>query len=49
MSDPTELVRRGHADGGAYRRWIAEAGLTVESEEFVPEGQSGHQLFWALR
>jgi hypothetical protein len=24
-------------------------GLGIESEEFVPEGDSGHQLFWAQR
>jgi 2-polyprenyl-3-methyl-5-hydroxy-6-metoxy-1,4-benzoquinol methylase len=36
-----------HADTDTYRRWIAQAGLLVESEEFVPENDSGHQLFWA--
>jgi SAM-dependent methyltransferase len=38
-----------HADAATYRRWITEAGLTVEREEFVPEGESGHALFWARR
>jgi len=38
-----------HADAATYRRWIAEAGLTVEREEFAPEGESGHALFWARR
>ncbi|HZD96686.1 MAG TPA: class I SAM-dependent methyltransferase, partial [Micromonosporaceae bacterium] len=36
-----------HADAATYRRWLAGAGLRIESEEFVPEGDSGHQLFWA--
>ena len=30
---------------GTYRSWITQAGLTVEQEEFVPEGDSGHALF----
>jgi SAM-dependent methyltransferase len=38
-----------HADAGTYRGWITEAGMRVESEAFVPEGGSGHQLFWARR
>jgi 2-polyprenyl-3-methyl-5-hydroxy-6-metoxy-1,4-benzoquinol methylase len=38
-----------HADADTYRRWIIQAGLLIESEEFVPEGDSGHQLFWARR
>jgi SAM-dependent methyltransferase len=37
------------ADPDTYRRWIVQAGLLVESEEFVAEGDSGHQLFWARR
>ena len=36
-----------HADTATYRTWIAEAGLTVVSETFVPEGTGGHTLFWA--
>jgi SAM-dependent methyltransferase len=36
-----------HADAATYRRWFAEAGLTVEQDEFVPEGNSGHQLLLA--
>jgi SAM-dependent methyltransferase len=35
------------ADAGTYRSWISQAGLTVEQEAFVPEGDSGHALFWA--
>ena len=38
-----------HADADAYRGWILDAGLTIESEEHVPEGDSGHQLSWARR
>jgi SAM-dependent methyltransferase len=38
-----------HADAGTHRGWIEAGGLTVEQEEFVPEGDSGHVLFWARR
>jgi 2-polyprenyl-3-methyl-5-hydroxy-6-metoxy-1,4-benzoquinol methylase len=38
-----------HTDAATYRRWIIQAGMRIESEEFVPEGDSGHQLFWAQR
>lgn len=38
-----------HADAATYRGWITDAGLRVEAEAFVPEGDGGHQLFWALR
>jgi 2-polyprenyl-3-methyl-5-hydroxy-6-metoxy-1,4-benzoquinol methylase len=36
-----------HADAATYRRWITEAGLHIESDAFIPEATSGHQLFWA--
>lgn len=36
-----------HADAAAYRLWIQDAGLTVEIEEFVPEGDGGHTFFGA--
>jgi SAM-dependent methyltransferase len=37
------------SDPGAdvHRGWLAAAGLVVERDEFVPEGDSGHQLFLA--
>jgi 2-polyprenyl-3-methyl-5-hydroxy-6-metoxy-1,4-benzoquinol methylase len=38
-----------HADAATNRAWITNAGLAVEHEEFVPEGSSGHTLFWARR
>ena len=38
-----------HADAKTYRRWLEEAGFEVLSEEFVPEGDVGHQLFYAKR
>ncbi|MBL1118990.1 class I SAM-dependent methyltransferase [Streptomyces sp. 110] len=38
-----------HADAATYRDWLTRAGLTVEGEEFVPEGDGGHALFWARR
>jgi hypothetical protein len=36
-----------HANVATYRRWLGEAGCQVVAEEFVPEGSSGHSLFWA--
>ena len=38
-----------HADVATYRSWIAAAGLSIDREEFVPEGDGGHALFWARR
>lgn len=38
-----------HADSDTYRRWITDAGLRVDAEEFIPEGTDGHTLFWAQR
>jgi ubiquinone/menaquinone biosynthesis C-methylase UbiE len=35
-----------HPDADTYRSWLVEAGLHVDSSEFVPEGAGGHQLFW---
>ncbi|WP_042377390.1 hypothetical protein [Streptacidiphilus melanogenes] len=29
--------------------WLVRAGLDVVLEEFVPEGDTGHVLFWARR
>ncbi|GAA0939782.1 class I SAM-dependent methyltransferase [Nonomuraea longicatena] len=37
------------ADAATYHRWIGEAGLRVTAQEFVPEGDSGHALFWARK
>ncbi len=38
-----------HADVATYRSWISQASLSIEREEFVPEGDGGHALFWARR
>ncbi len=38
-----------HADAATYRSWITDCGLSIEREEFVPEGGSGHAFFWARR
>jgi hypothetical protein len=38
-----------HTDVATYRSWLRAAGLEVTSEEFVPEGDSGHALFWARK
>lgn len=37
------------ADAATYRTWIGDAGLDVTDQRFVPEGDSGHALFWARR
>jgi SAM-dependent methyltransferase len=38
-----------HADAATYRRWLADAGLLVEDERFVPEGAGGHVFLIASR
>ncbi|MDK0524774.1 class I SAM-dependent methyltransferase [Streptomyces sp. ML-6] len=38
-----------HADAATNRAWLVRAGLDVIHEEFVPEGDNGHVLFWARR
>jgi SAM-dependent methyltransferase len=38
-----------HADAATYRSWITQAGLSIEREEFAPEADGGHALFWASR
>lgn len=38
-----------HADAATYRAWMRQADLEVTEEEFVPEGDGGHALFWARR
>lgn len=38
-----------HADADTNRQWIEQVGLTVERQEFIPEGSSGHALFWTRR
>jgi len=38
-----------HADLNTYRSWITQAGLSIDREDFVPESDSGHALFWARK
>lgn len=38
-----------HADVETYRRWFTDAGLRVEVEAFVPEGDGGHTFLLATR
>jgi 2-polyprenyl-3-methyl-5-hydroxy-6-metoxy-1,4-benzoquinol methylase len=38
-----------HADADTYRTWIHNAGLQITTQAFVPEGDGGHALFWAVR
>ena len=35
------------ADAATYRTWLTQAGMVVTSQQFVPEGDGGHALFWA--
>jgi hypothetical protein len=38
------------SDAATYRSWLDEAGLEVTAqEEFAPEDDGGHALFWARR
>lgn len=37
------------ADAATYRTWLQRSGLTVTDQRFVPDGDSGHALFWARR
>ncbi|MET8257379.1 class I SAM-dependent methyltransferase [Micromonospora sp. NPDC005205] len=37
------------ADVSSYRSWLRQAGLAIIAEDFVPEGGSGHNSFWAQR
>ncbi|MFI6165914.1 class I SAM-dependent methyltransferase [Nocardia sp. NPDC051052] len=38
-----------HTDALTYRAWLTQAGLAIRREEFIPEGSSGHTLFWAAK
>jgi SAM-dependent methyltransferase len=38
-----------HADVATYRSWINRAGLLIDRDEFVPEEDGGHALFWTFR
>jgi hypothetical protein len=34
-----------HADAASYRRWLTSDGFEVVKQEFLPEGDGGHELF----
>jgi 2-polyprenyl-3-methyl-5-hydroxy-6-metoxy-1,4-benzoquinol methylase len=36
-------------DAADYRTWLRAAGLEIIEEDFVPEGDGGHALFWARK
>ncbi len=38
-----------HADVATYRSWLDQAGLSIDREDFVPEDDGGHALFWTSR
>jgi SAM-dependent methyltransferase len=35
------------ADAATYRTWLRQAGLEVTGQQFVPERDGGHALFWS--
>lgn len=35
-----------HADAATFRSWIRQAGLEITDQQFIPEGNGGHALFW---
>lgn len=37
------------SDQATYRTWLEAADLEVIESRFVPDGESGHALFWARR
>ena len=41
---PGATMYWSHADVGTYLSWFAEAGLAVQQNQFVPEGNGGHTL-----
>jgi 2-polyprenyl-3-methyl-5-hydroxy-6-metoxy-1,4-benzoquinol methylase len=43
----TATMHWSHADADTYRHWLTAAGFTVAEQQFVPEGDGGHALFWA--
>ena len=46
----TDQMWWSQADATTYCRWLDDAGFTVISEAYVPEGgDGGHSLFWAIR
>ncbi len=38
-----------HEDTETYRRWFMAAGLTLQEEVFIPEGDGGHTLMFAKK
>ncbi|GAA4300969.1 class I SAM-dependent methyltransferase [Actinomadura luteofluorescens] len=36
-------------DAATYRAWLQRNGLEVTEQQFVPDGGSGHALFWARK
>jgi hypothetical protein len=42
-------MRWRHGDVGGYRTWLGQIGMEVAGQQFVPEGDSGHALFWPQR
>ena len=38
-----------HADAATYERWLGETGFVILRRHFIPEGESGHELFLARK
>lgn len=39
-------MRWSQTDADTYRIWLGAAGFEIVTEDFVPEGEGGHVLFW---
>jgi cyclopropane fatty-acyl-phospholipid synthase-like methyltransferase len=37
------------ADAATYARWLDQAGFDIRHRSFIPEGETGHELFLAVR
>jgi 2-polyprenyl-3-methyl-5-hydroxy-6-metoxy-1,4-benzoquinol methylase len=45
----TKTMWWSQLDADSYRQLMVTAGLEVVEQRFIPEGSSGHSLFWARR
>jgi cyclopropane fatty-acyl-phospholipid synthase-like methyltransferase len=37
------------ADAATYARWLDQVGFDIVQQSFIPEGETGHELFLAIR
>jgi len=43
------LMWWSQADAGTYEAWLKQVGLEVREQKFIPEGDTGHTYFWAVK